>query len=98
MEEPLSPELIEIEETIQIIDKETMSQFISRTRNETEHHKLHHTERQPKDKQNETKLESIGMIRKSNKNSSKKNDSKMKENTKINLSALSEATEGNIVF
>ena len=75
-----------------------MSQFISRTRNETEHHKLNQTELKPKDEQNECKLESIGNIRRSSRNSSKENESKIKENTNTNLSALSETTEANNDF
>ena len=98
MEEPRSPEPTEFEEPTQSTAEETMSQFISRTRNETEHHKLNQTELEPNNKQNESKLESIGTIRKSNRNSSKKNESKRKENTENNLSALSEATEANNGF
>ena len=68
MEEPRSPEPAEFEETTQSTEEETMSQFISRTRNETEHHKLNQTALEPTDKQNESKLESIGRIRRSNRN------------------------------
>ena len=78
MEEPRSPKPAEFQETTQSAEEETMSQFISRTRNETEH-KLNQTELEPTDRQNESKLESIGMIQRSNRNSSKKNESKMKE-------------------
>ena len=69
-----------------------MSQFILRARSETEHHKLNQTELEPKAKQNESKLESIGMIPKSNRNSSRKNESK------ANLSASFEATKANNGF
>ena len=79
MEEPRSLEPTQFEETIQSTDEETMSQFISRKRNETEHHKLNQTELEPEDEQSESKLESIGTIRGSNRNSSKKNESKIKK-------------------
>ena len=98
MKEPRSPEPTEFEEIIQSTEEEPMSQFISRTRNETDHHKLNQTELEPKGKQNESDLESIESIRRSNRKSPKKNEYKMKENTKTNLSALSEATEANHGF
>ena len=93
MEESRNSEPTEYEETIQNADEETMRQFISRTRIETEHHKLNRTEMEPKDKQYESKLESIGTFRRTNRNSSKENESTMKKNTRTILLALSEATE-----
>ena len=90
IEEPQSPRSSVSNEIDGDNIEDTLSQFISRSRKDCENQRVPAT-----DKKDESTLESIGIIRRSNRNTAKKNDLKNKEIVKTTLPTVGELPGAN---